>query len=501
MPNPKKYDNQGDWMAACIPIRKREGDKQEQAVAVCLSMWRKKELDMEEKMMGAECAPAWGATSFAELRDAEEARDAAYKAQDLTWQFSDLLSNIMRSDIEDKSAAIRSLTDEYLVLLEGLPKSKSLWDHVKELFNKDKPTKEEVEEAKGVVKEVKEESPHPFTVWKEKDGYRWLAVYSNKWRDEDNPPEILASAAHKEFEEAVDKGDWPYPEVWLWHIPGTRFGVADLVTYDDSGFALSSGLVDKGQEHLAEALMKEDDLATSHGMPVKEIERDKEDSTIITRYRSIEISPLPREAAANKYGTGYEILQEVKMSIPDKKRAWVEGLLGEKGLEDLEARLAGKAKELDELEIQSKDADEELEPVEQEEVVGEEEVVEESKEEEPPEYVTAEEVAEAVGAYLRPIIEQLGILPAIEEAIAEQGKSIKELQKSAEEQVKETIANTPAASLFDRIASSIGSTETYIDGRSSLAKAGPKETEDEHNGPTHVPIINELMDQAWSKRQ
>ena len=128
------------------------------------------------------------------------------------------------------------------------------------------------------------------------------------------------------------------------------------------------------------------------------------------------------------------------MSIPDKKRPWVEGLLGEKGLEDLEARLAGKAKELDELEIQSKDADEELEPVEQEEVEGAEEVVEESveeesKEEEPPEYVTAEEVAEAVGAYLRPIIEQLGILPAIEEAIAEQGKSIKELQKSAEEQV------------------------------------------------------------------
>ena len=416
MPNPKKYDNQGDWMAACVPIRKREGDKQAQAVAVCMSMWReKKELDME----------------------------------------------------------------------------KSVWEHVKELF--------------APKKEVKEEVPHPFMVWKEEKGeYRWLAVYSNKWRDEDSPPEILASAAHKEFVEAVDKGDWPHPEAWLWHVPGTRFGVADFVAYDDIGFALASGLVDKGQEDIAEALMLDDDLATSHGMPVKEIERDKEDSTIITRYRTIEISPLPREAAANKHGTGYEILREVKMTIPDNKRSWLEDKLGDSGLDDLEARLAGKAKELDELEIQSKDADEEPQE-EVEEVVEEvvEEAVEESVEEskEAPEYVTAADVAEAVGAYLKPIIERLGVLDAIVEAQEAQGKEISELQKSTEEQVKETIANTPAASLFEQIGSAIGSQETYIDGRTSLAKAGPKETKDNSQGPTHVPIINELMDQAWSKRQ
>jgi len=41
MPNPAKYDNQKDWMAACVPTRIDEGDKQDQAVAVCLSMWRK----------------------------------------------------------------------------------------------------------------------------------------------------------------------------------------------------------------------------------------------------------------------------------------------------------------------------------------------------------------------------------------------------------------------------------------------------------------------------
>jgi hypothetical protein len=418
MPNPKKYDNQSDWMAACVPTRKREGDKQEQAVAVCLSMWRNKEADVE----------------------------------------------------------------------------KSKWEHVKEMFAPKK----------------KEESPHPFMVWKEEGEYRWLAVYSNKWRDEDNPPEILASTAHQEFEEAVDKGDWPYPEAWLWHVPGTRFGVADFVTYDDIGFALASGLVDKGMEHVAEALMLDDDLATSHGMPVKEIERDKDDPTIITRYRTIEISPLPREAAANKYGTGYEILQEVKMAVPDKKRPFLEDKLGAKGLDDLGARLADKAQELDELEIQSKDADEET--VEQEEVVTEEEPVEESAEEsaeeeskeadeETPNYVTAEEVVEAVGAYLKPILDQLGKVSALEETVAEQAKELKELRKSAEEKVKETIANTPAASLFDHFASTIGSPETLIDGREKLAKMSPKEFKDESEGPTVVGLVNELMAQSWGQKQ
>lgn len=365
------------------------------------------------------------------------------------------------------------------------------------------------EALKGLLPTKKEKNIHPFMVWKEAGGYRWLAVYSNKWRDEDNPPEILAEAAHKEFVEAVDKGDWPHPEAWLWHVPGTRFGVADIVTYDDTGFALASGTVDKGQENIAEFLSKQEDLSMSHGMPVKEIERDEEDSTIITRYRSIEISPLPREAAANKYGTAIELIREVKMAIPENKRAFfAEALGGEEGLKNFEAILADKAKELEELEIQSKEESPE-EEVEQEsvELEGAEEAEEESpkeqsKEEESPKYVTADEMTEVFGAYIKPILDRLEGLTTIEEAIEEQGKSIKALEQSTEEQVKETIANTPAASFFEQIQSAIGSPETYVDGRTSLAKAGPKETEDEPgDGPAKVGIVNEMMSRSWDQRQ
>ncbi|MFH1273098.1 MAG: hypothetical protein ABIJ49_09705, partial [Pseudomonadota bacterium] len=40
MPDPKDYDNEQDWMAACVPMRVEEGDEQDQAVAACMNIWR-----------------------------------------------------------------------------------------------------------------------------------------------------------------------------------------------------------------------------------------------------------------------------------------------------------------------------------------------------------------------------------------------------------------------------------------------------------------------------
>ena len=362
----------------------------------------------------------------------------------------------------------------------------TLWQTVKGFFVKEKS-------------EVK--NLHPFMVWKEEDSYRWLAVYSNKWRDSDNPPEILAEVAHKEFVDAVDKGDWPYPEAWLWHIEGTRFGVADFVAYEDNGFALACGTVDKGKESVAEALSKMNNLATSHGMPVKEIQRDGTDPSIITRYRTMEISPLPFEAAANKHGTGFEILQakEVdEMALPTKKRPFLEDTLGAEGVAALEQMLQDKAKELQEQDIEFKEEVEAEAEVEQPEEVQEPEEVTEPKEADPV-YVTADELVQAFETYIKPIVTQMsGLAQALEaqtEEIKEQRSALKELQKDDETKLKAALSETPAASLFARIGSVIGSDETYVDGRTSLAKSGPQQTKDS-NGPTPVGIINELMAQS-----
>jgi len=494
MPNPKNYESEDDWMGACVPRMVDEGRKQEQAVAACLNMWRNKEIDetvsfwkqlrdffTKERPMKTIGGRKYPSSDFLVVEDAQKVD---------TWHLQVKRNGTPDHNLMGAAKAALMASGGHRGNPYKGPNKQEAIAKLKRLYASENMEWSESKER------------NTFTLWKDTDtgAYRWLAVYSNKWRDEDNPPEILTSQAHRDFVEAVDKGDWPQPEAWLWHVPGTRFGVADWVAYDESGFALASGTIDEGQESIAEFLAAQEDLSMSHGMPVKEIERDTEDSTIITRYRTMEISPLPREAAANKYGTAIELIREVKMAIPDNKRTFLADAMGEKGLQDLEEKLAAKAKELEELEIQSKEEDVQEEEVE--EMVAEEaEPKEETPPEEPaPNYVTAEEVAEAVGAYLKPVFEQIQALSGLGEAVEELGKEIKALKKDDEEKVKETLANTPAASLFDRIQSVIGSDETLVDGRYKLAKEGPKETQDSSNGPTQVGILNELFAHAWESR-
>lgn len=376
-----------------------------------------------------------------------------------------------------------------IVLDEGTAKDQkqaaaicySLWREAKKETDMD-----EIKEATGVwawVKSIfspkeKLTKTNTFVVWKEANGYRWLAAYSNKFRDDDNPPEILSESSHKEFVEVVDKGEWPYPELWLWHVKGSRSGAADFVAYDGA-FALASGMFDADKSEVAEKLSGRDDLFTSHGMPVSEIQRDKEDGTIITRYRTVEISVLPDWAAANKH-TPFTIVKEVDMALPEPKRAFLVDILGEEKAAELERQLEDKGKELEQkVEFKEEKKEEgglgapvtELTP-------------------EPVKWVTADEVVEAVAGNLKPILEQLETLRLTVENL---GKEVKEYKASEDEKLKHLVAETPAASLFSQIQSAIGAKETEIDGRSSLAKSGPKEVNTSQEGPALVGIVNEYM--------
>lgn len=334
-----------------------------------------------------------------------------------------------------------------------------------------------------------------FMVWKDGDDWRWLAVFSNKFRDEDNPPEILAEQAHRDFVQAVDAGEWPYPELWLWHVPGTKSGQADFLAYDDLGFTIASGT---GEPAVMETLAGMDDLGVSHGMPTEEIKRDDEDKTVITRYRSKEISPLPRAAAANRL-TFFD--GGMDMAIPEEKRKFLASTLGEERTAQLEEQIADKAKEADGLEFKD-DADAEVvdeEPAEEVEEA-EEPVDDEPKEadseeavEEQPDYATREEVAE--------ILAGMGDkLDALAEAIEGVGVELKsvvqevaELKAEDEEKIAKAAEETPAASLASLISRyrAVGNEAARVDGRTSLAKAGPEEKE--ADGPTPSTFINKLM--------
>lgn len=363
-----------------------------------------------------------------------------------------------------------------------------------------------VDAVKDWLAEPADPQPQPaFVLWKEASGnYRWLATYSNKWRDRDRPPEILSEASHREFVKAVDAKEWPAPELWLWHVDGTRWGAADWTAYAD-GFALASGLVDKESAAIAERLeVYPEPLAVSHGMPVREIVRDADDPTVITRYRTREISVLPAWAAANAL-TGFQVMEVKEMAIPADKKDFLRAAgLSDERVAAIEAELEGKAKE-------AADAGLEFKAAETPPVSGTEQPPDTQKKDETPAIepavdnappapapvaaaLTAQDVAAAVREVLQPFEQRLAALETLKEQVTA-------LNKSEDERVNEALAATPAASLADLLRGAgvsgraIGSKEARIDGRGSLAKSKPAEADAPDNALqiTGVPFIDTIL--------
>ena len=401
----------------------------------------------------------WGATSFDEVEEYTKSQVVGERTGELTRIFQDLVDNIMFDDeIEDKGPAITALTKEFTGRIadvvaaggEGI----GIVSGVLQFFKDKLPKKEE-----------KKPPENGLMIWKEGDRYRWVSIYTNKFRDEDYPPEILAEAAHEEFVKEVEAGTHTYPELWHWHTPGTRYGVADLLHFDkDTGFMVASGWIDSGHEKEAEAIMALDDIKTSHGMPEEFIKRDDKDKTIITNYVSREISDLPERYAANQL-TGFSILKEVEEKmIPEEKKDYFRKVgMSDEAIAALEVDMGAKAKEAEGLEF--KEADEVVEPTETPAVVEEPGV-----EEVAPAYATREEVATAIGETVQPISDAVTAIAA----------SIGELKKSDETKIAEVAADIPAASIGAIIAknfSVIGTEKAKVDGRTTEAKDGPEETE------------------------
>ena len=161
--------------------------------------------------------------------------------------------------------------------------------------------------------------------------YKWLAVYSNSFRDEDAVPEIISSKSQKDFVEKVDAGIYDYPVLVFWHNLKWKFGKATVVAFDEVepgiGFAIAGGDIDVGKEYVAEALLESDvPFKMSHGMPTSRIVRDRVDSTVYNKHVTTEITVLPADYAANPL-TGFGLLGDDDM-LSDKKKSEFMGKLG-----------------------------------------------------------------------------------------------------------------------------------------------------------------------------
>jgi len=331
-----------------------------------------------------------------------------------------------------------------------------------------------------------------FQTWKSKDGYLWFAMWSNKYRDRDYPPEILSQAAHLDFVKSVNDGLWPYPELWLYHIPGSAFGDATYVDYDEvNGIAIAGGTIRPGMEAVAEALNSSPaKLLVSHGMDRKETRRDDDDPTVLTRFRSREFSPLPDYAAANEL-TGFVIGGNMEIQKTVKERiAAIFGAKAEEIAELLDVT-GTEAKELD-LESKSQEDEEVKTDTEDKAKVEPKEEAKTPDPVDPPvktddksdEHVARKEIEEAITRLSELVGSTNATMDTAVKSISESIQTlltrVSALEDSDEKKIAELAATTTRASytsLIDIVnGSSIGNKDTKVDGRSALARDVPKET-------------------------
>jgi hypothetical protein len=316
--------------------------------------------------------PLAGAQTFSDADDYREVREQEMHIREQQYLFESLVQNILNDDslsLAQKAAAVASVSRE---LAERVKEGddKGLLTRFREWLTGEGLSPDEVAGLRFTTQTGKSwqteesaaEGPEKgaFYVTKDATGaWRWLAVTTNKYFDRED--EAFSEASHQEYEGYVDKSQ-DYPEAWLWHTPGTRFGQADFVAYHD-GFLLTSGTFDKGMEEVAERLATtKERLGVSHGFLFPEGSLDKE--SVYHKYRMQELGPLPMERAANIW-TGFAAqLKESAMALAPEKRKFLVGVLGEKRTATVEENLSDVSKELEEAGVGWKELGEGLTVVE-----------------------------------------------------------------------------------------------------------------------------------------
>jgi len=302
-----------------------------------------------------------------------------------------------------------------------------------------------------------------INIIKSNTGYKWLAIYSNSFRDDDMVPEIISSGSHKEFVADVDKGTYQQPDLLLWHVPEWKFGKATFVAYDEIEpgvvFAIAGGTIDMGKEFVADALLESgEQWQMSHGMPTERIRRNGEDDTVYDEHVTTEVSVLSEIDAANHL-TGFGVLEDAM--IPTKKRDEImqklnvdEGFLDR--LEAANKNVATEAKESREY----KEATDSVEEVTEAVTEAVEETVEETVEEATEIAEEAElsdvEVPSTSVVDIQPLMDELAGVKEVIVDLVGAVKMINDSQKETDEEIvalrKErddaVIAQTPTFSQF-----------------------------------------------------
>lgn len=182
-------------------------------------------------------------------------------------------------------------------------------------------------------------------IFKDLNGdWRWFGWTTNHFLDDDG--DIITDAAHKEFAAYLDENPDKAPYLWSWHEPLTqRKHRVDWWDYFDGFFAYSGKLTE--QEAKEYQGIDLENVGMSHQFYAIKVGK------YITRYRTFEVSDLPRDKAANKY-TGFHIFVEETKEMNPAKRAYLAALLGEEKVKEIEEGTKTASAALIEAGIESK---------------------------------------------------------------------------------------------------------------------------------------------------
>lgn len=411
------------------------------------------------------------AMTFEEVEKDEEARAKAREVRETSNMVPELTRNIMRlAPLGERAGLLTKVVDGFKARVSGMFGNS---EHENET-----ETKTEIE-----IEVESEKSTSTFMVFKEGDEYRFVTTYSNNIRDTDNPPEIISAKSHERFEAMVDKGKVPLPEVWLWHTEDWHIGQTDVITYDkENGIAIAAGHFFPEASDIAEAIYQnQEHWGVSHGMPSDSIVRNQKDRTIIEQHITKEISPLPRYAAANKWAE-WTILKEKIMTISqEKKDKLAEFGVNNNMLSGIEANNQEVSKQADELNLERK------EETPLDESTKEETPVDEKKEDTKDTSVFSKEQAEELGDVFKILSEKItkSVLEQVKEVLAPIAEKLDADEKTLEKEFEDRIKSTPPASLQAwiygddiNLKSATDASETKVDGRTTLGKDSPSETDE-----------------------
>lgn len=181
-------------------------------------------------------------------------------------------------------------------------------------------------------------------------GNSWFAWWSNNFEDHDG--EYFSEKAIDEYVRRVDVGAVPYPELWLWHTPGTKHGKAEWVGRIGH-FAVAAGSFEDtpaGKAAAAHYAKAGGDYGMSHGFTY---DPGQKRDGVYNQFNTFEISVLPAKAAANPYTAFSEVLE---MEMDEEKRAFLARVLGSDELAtQLITATEDKSRAMEQLDVRYKD--------------------------------------------------------------------------------------------------------------------------------------------------